>query len=147
GKRMIALEDLGEEIAESERVINELRRQKEVLELKVNEARKVGTIGIVQGKPEEARIQNKLDIEGILLPVKRVQLYAPMEGKIIAIPPDIKAGCQVYKGQELLRLYSNNALPDPGEFAVKSPMDGILLSSDFRESLLNKHVKPGALLL
>lgn len=35
-----------------------------------------------------------------------------------------------------------NSLETPGEFAVKSPMTGIILSSDFRETLLNRFVKP-----
>ncbi len=36
-----------------------------------------------------------------------------------------------------------NANPNnPGEFALRSPMTGIVLSADFRENLLNRRVKP-----
>lgn len=36
---------------------------------------------------------------------------------------------------------------NPGEFVVKAPISGRILSADFREALLNKHVKPNEPLL
>ncbi len=56
------------------------------------------------------------------------------------------------KGQYLERLKKRvNALNTPGEFAVKSPLTGIVLgspaNSDFREYLLNRQVKPSDALL
>ena len=40
-----------------------------------------------------------------------------------------------------------NGLSTPGEFLVKSPMTGILLSSDFKEKLEGRHVRPSEPLL
>jgi len=47
------------------------------------------------------------------------------------------------KSQALENLIKRtNSLNTPGEFMVKSPLTGIVLSSDFREYLFNKLVKP-----
>ncbi len=139
----------------------------------------------------------KMEANGMLLPIKRSQIYAPTDGQIVEIPVGLKSGEPVAKGQELLRMYDTdlankilqfkqdidsadaiikhqtssnskgdgndqalakeineatvtrlmksqalenlkqrtNSLNNPGEFAVKSPQAGILLSSDFREML------------
>jgi hypothetical protein len=53
-----------------------------------------------------------------------------------------------YKTQALNNLrIRTNSLNTPGEFLVKSPMTGILLSSDFKEKLKERHVKPSEPLL
>ena len=60
---------------------------------------------------------------------------------------DAKATRDV-KSQALQNLMRRtNALNVPGDFAVKSPMSGIILSSDFRENLINRYVKPNEPLL
>lgn len=53
------------------------------------------------------------------------------------------------KSQELdaLRKRTSSIPENPGEFAIKSPMNGIILSSDFREHLRNRLVKPNEPLL
>jgi hypothetical protein len=148
----------------------------------------------------------KMDAGGQLLPKDRQQVYPPVTGQIVAVPPSLKSGTQVVKDQELFRMYDKdlaqeiwklmgeinaatetikaikpgkdegdqsgnkdlleakanlmiksqmlenlkrrvNAHSNPGEFGVKSPMTGIVLSSDFRESLLNRYVKPNEALL
>jgi hypothetical protein len=137
-----------------------------------------------------------------------MQLYAPVEGRIVHIPPAVKSGNRVFTGQELLRLNDKelakeilqlkqeiyqaeailrhgnrpnredaqdqavakeiteakrtqeiksqalqnlltrtDSLSTPGDFAVKSPVNGIVLSSDFRELLQNRYVKPNEPLL
>ncbi|HWY85295.1 MAG TPA: sigma-70 family RNA polymerase sigma factor [Gemmataceae bacterium] len=43
-------------------------------------------------------------LEGTLLPIKRVQVYAPVEGFIVKIREGLKAGTPVQKGEELLRM-------------------------------------------
>jgi hypothetical protein len=53
------------------------------------------------------------------------------------------------KSDELYELCkrTNANIRRPGEFWLKSPMTGIVLSSDFRETLLNRNVKPNDPLL
>lgn len=46
----------------------------------------------------------------------------------------------------LKKLTNSYELP-PGYFQIRSPMNGIVLTSDFRETLLNRHVKPSEPLL
>ena len=150
----------------------------------------------------------KMEANGSLLPIQRSQVYAPVEGQIEHIPPNLKSGTLVSKDQDLLIMYDkdladkiyqlkqeiqtaeftvkhqnnqprqqdgnqqfikelneaqatldlksqmlanvlkrSNARLNPGEFAVRSTMKGIILSSDFRESLLKRHVKPNEPLL
>jgi hypothetical protein len=150
----------------------------------------------------------KMEANGALLPIKRMQLYAPVEGRIVYIPAALTSGSRVSTGQELLRLNDKelakeilqlkqeiytaenvmkhgnrpnredgqdqavakeiteakltqeiksqaletllnrtHSLSMPGDFAVKAPMSGIVLSSDFRELLTNRYVKPNEPLL
>jgi RNA polymerase sigma factor (sigma-70 family) len=167
---------------------------------KVDLARTKGTISMA--------LSRIVDCEGTLLPIQRLQLYAPLAGQIVDIPLGLKSGSTVYKDQELLRmndqqlakeiyqlkteianaesvlshgnrgkqkdgqdqaaakeiseakltfdikskalktlLERTDSLATPGYFKVKSPMNGIVLSSDFREALLNRYVKPNEVLL
>lgn len=151
----------------------------------------------------------KMEANGMLLPIKREQIFAPNEGQIVDIPIGLTSGTPIVKGQELLRMYDadlankiyqykndiqsaealikhqssaggkadgsdqalnkeineaqvtresksqllenlkqrTHSLSNPGEFAVRSPMTGILLSSDFRENLNHRYVKPNEPLL
>jgi RNA polymerase sigma factor (sigma-70 family) len=143
-----------------------------------------------------------VDVQGTLVPIKRMWVFAPAEGQIEEIPPSVKAGGPVFKNQDLLFMYdkglaekiaqlrgeinsadwvikhsqgrdrtavkeideanlvraskaalladllerTNSIVNRPGHFAVRSPINGTLLSLN-HESLLNRFVKPHESLL
>jgi hypothetical protein len=145
----------------------------------------------------------KMDANGILLPIGRAWVFAPVPGRVEEIKKDLATGTFVFKDQEIMRLFDldlkdkitdlqikiltaqntirvltgnkskeneisakleleearakefayTNQLADlmrrtnsiqgkPGEFWLKAPIKGYILTGDFRENLFNRGVKP-----
>jgi hypothetical protein len=92
----------------------------------------------------------KLEVEVVAakrdldLNTQLVQRQDKAEDKAAILPQLAQASSTFLgKAQELddLRKRTNANPLNPGEFWLKSPMEGVVLSSDFRESLSNKFVK------
>lgn len=106
----------------------------EVLRLKIETARRITEIEGAEGGTFTVRAFEKLN----------TRVLAPVEGQILEIKGNLTFGCHINKDQELLRIFNSDLQQSVW---VNSPVNGVLLDADVRESLLNRHVKANEPLL
>lgn len=154
------------------------------------------------GKSGPAMPLDRAAVQGRLLPVKRLWVFAPMAGRVAGVKKSAEPGSKVAKGEELIRMFSRELkekldqidaeigaakkqfdlhrddkeqiiermdaqrmldarskerevlirrtdaiASKPGDFLVKAPMDGTVLSAGPRGKLLDIDVEPGEPLL